>query len=183
MRKAFTVTSAAALLVGTALAATPASAADGTTTVSFTVVDGTLAIVTTAAATAVNTAVVGTGKVADISLGATTVNDTRSTTSGWSYAAKTTDFTSTLSGSTATISKTAAAFWIPGTVTSTLGSPTFSGQVTTPTAVGSDGASGVLLKATATSANDATFTPWLRVTASTSTPLETFTGTVTQSVV
>lgn len=182
MRKALAVGTVAASLAALAVTGSPAFAADGETTVSFTVVEGTLAIAVTPAATAVNTSVLGTSKIADISLGATTVNDTRSTTSGWSYsAAVLADYTSTTT--TATIAKTASSFWIPAAPTSTLGSPTFPVRVSSPTAVKSDGTSGELLKASASTANDATFTPFLRVTVSSTAPLEAFTGTVTQSVV
>lgn len=181
MRKALALGATAASFAALAITGAPAMAADGTTTTTFTVVDGSLAIVTTAAATGVNTVLSGTSKVADISLGVTTINDTRSNSTGWSYSAKTTDFASTTS--TATVPKTSAAFSIPSAPTSTLGSPTFPTRVSTPTTVDSTGSSGVLLKADATGVNDATFTPYLRVSVSSATPLEIFTGTVTQSVV
>lgn len=181
MRRSLALGATAVSFAAFAMTGAPAQAADGDTLISFTVVDGLLAIVATPTAVGVNTVTSGTSKVADISLGVTTINDTRLTSTGWNYSAKTTDFTSTTS--TATVPKTAAAFSIPSAPTSTLGSPTFPARVSSPTAVASDGSSGVLLDADATGVNDATFTPYLRVTVSTATPLEIFTGTVTQSVV
>lgn len=180
MRKLIALTLALAGLG--AVTAAPALAADGPTTVSFTVVEGSLAIVTTPAATAVSTSLIGTVRVADISLGATTVTDTRTSSTGWSYAAATGDYTSTALGATA-IPKTAASFWIPDAPTRALGTQTIGTRVSSPTAVSSSGSSGTLLTSTGTGVNDAVFTTRLRVAIPADTALALFTGTVTQSVV
>lgn len=180
MRKLIALTLAVAGL-GAATAA-PALAVDGTTTVSFTVVDGTLAIVPTPAATAVSTSLIGTARVADIILGATTITDTRTSSTGWTYSATTSDYTSTAVGATA-IPKTAASFWIPDAPVRALGTQTIGTRVSSPTAVNTSGGSGTLLTSTGTGVNDAVFTPRLRVTIPSSSALALFTGTVTQSVV
>ncbi len=73
MRKAFALGTVALSVLGLAATAVPAQATTGTTTVALTVVDGTLAIVTTAAAAGVNSAIVGTGRTFTAPLGLTTV--------------------------------------------------------------------------------------------------------------
>lgn len=169
------VTAAAATLAVTALA-TPAQAADGDTTVSLTVVDGTLAIATTPAAAGVNSEIVGTGRTFTAPLGLTTVTDTRAASTGWSLSARTTAFT--LTGGTATIPATAATFSLLAAPTNTVGTNTYSG-----TATAASPSSGALTTATASGINTAETTPVLHVAVPNSAAVGIYTGTVTQSVV
>ena len=176
MRKAPALLIAASTAVAVAALATPAHAVDGTTTVSLTVVDGSLAIVTTAAAAGVNSQIVGTGRTFTAPLGLTTVTDTRAASTGWSMSASTTAFT--LTGGTATIPATAARFSLLAAPTNTVGSNTYSG-----TATADAPSTGALTTATATGINTATTTPVLHVAVPNSAAVGLYTGTVTQSVV
>lgn len=165
---------AAATLSLTALAA-PAQAAEGTTTVALTVVDGTLAIVTTAAAPAVTSDFVGTGRVVTAPLGLTTVTDTRAASTGWTLSASASDFT--LTGATA-IPGSSARFSLLEAPVTTLGSNTYSG-----TATAGSPSSGTLTTASSDGINTATMTPVLHVAVPSTAAAGVYAGTVTQSVV
>jgi hypothetical protein len=176
MRKASALGTAlgAAALVATGALTAPASAADGTTTVELAVLDGTLAIVTTALAPAASSSLVDGIRVVDAPLGLTTVEDTRAASTGWTLSAATAGFTEALTG--ATIPASAAKFYVSGTPTAVVGSPTFT---TTTTA----DASGALVTAAASGINTVEVSPVLQVTVPSAAATGTYTGTVTQSVV
>lgn len=175
MRKALALGTTALTLVGLAATAQPAGAADGTTTVALTVLDGTLAIATTTAAAGVNSQVVGTGRTFTAPLGLTTVTDTRAGSTGWSLSASTTAFSH--SNGTATIPASAATFSLLAAPTNTVGSNTYEDTATTTPSTGA------LTTARAAGINTATMTPVLHVAVPTSAVAGVYTGTVTQSVV
>lgn len=175
MRKTLALAAVAAAVTGTAVLSPPAHAVDGTTTVALTVVDGVLAIATTAAAAGVNSEIVGTGRTFTAPLGLTTVTDTRAASTGWAFSASSTAFA--LTGTpTTTIPASAATFSLTAAPTNTVGTNTYSGTATSPT-------TGTLVTATASGINAATLTPVLHVAVPNSTPIGVYTGTVTQSVV
>ena len=176
MRKVTALATAAAASLAVAGLATPAQAEEGTTTVSLTVVDGTLAIVTTAAAAGVNSEIVGTGRTFTAPLGLTTVTDTRAASTGWSMSASTTAFS--LTGGTATIPATAARFSLLADPTNTVGNNSYSG-----TATAASPSTGALTTASASGINTATMTPVLHVAVPNTAAVGLYTGTVTQSVV
>lgn len=175
MRKAFALGTVALSVLGLAATAVPAQAATGTTTVALSVVDGTLAIVTTPAAAGVNSAIVGTGRTFTAPLGLTTVTDTRAASTGWGLSASTTAFT--LSGGAATIPAANATFSLTAAPTNTVGSNTYSNTATTTPS------SGALTTATASGINTATMEPVLHVAVPNTAAVGLYTGTVTQSVV
>ncbi len=175
MRKVTALATTAAMLALAGATAAPAQAATGDTTVALTVVDGTLAIVTTPAAAGVNSEIVGTGRTFTAPLGLTTVTDTRASSIGWSLSASTTAFT--LTPGTATIPAANATFSLLAEPTNTVGSNTYTGTATTTPS------SGALTTAKASGINTATMTPVLHVAVPNATAVGLYTGTVTQSVV
>ncbi len=176
MRKVTALATTAAMLALAGATAAPAQAATGDTTVALTVVDGTLAIVTTPAAAGVNSEIVGTGRTFNAPLGLTTVTDTRAASTGWSLSASTTAFTLT-GDTTKTIAASAATFSLLAEPTNTVGSNTYTGTATTTPS------SGALTTARASGINTATMTPVLHVAVPNATAVGVYTGTVTQSVV
>lgn len=174
MRKATAVLSSAAVLVAMAAAASPAQAETGTTTVALTVADGTLAIVTTAAAPAASSAIVGTGRVVTAPLGLTTISDTRAASTGWTLSASTTAFAP--AGGGTSIPASAAKFSLLAAPIATLGTVSYSHT-------SSPASSGSLATATASGISTTTLTPVLTVDVPASAATGVYTGTVTQSVV
>lgn len=155
--------------------AAPAHAATGDTTVALTVVDGTLAIVTTPAATGVSSQIVGTGRVLTSPLGVTTITDTRAASSGWTLTATTTSFTHSVTASEV-IPSANAKFSLAAAPTTVLGTATY-------TYTASPDSSGDLAVASATGINTATVEPVLTVDVPAAAITGLYTGTVTQSVV
>lgn len=181
MRKPLVLALAAASLGGIALAG-PAGAACTTTdctNVSVTVLDGTLSIVATSAASGTSGVVSSSaGALADVSLGVTTVTDTRTSSTGWVSKASASAFS--LTGGTATIASSAANFYVPVAPVASLGTVTFSYPQTSAAAVASGAA---LVTATSTAGpSTATFTPFLKLTIPAAQAAGVYTGTVTQSV-
>jgi hypothetical protein len=183
---------AAAVAAGTALAApasadlcTAAQTAAGTcTSVTVTVVDGSLSLLVTPTATGVSSTVTSsTAGLADVNLGPTVVTDTRLSSAGWIAKASASTFTPVLAGPTA-IPVSASQFYVNPTGTlpavgSTLSYP----NGTTTTGANAPVASGAnLVSATATGPNVNTFVPMLRLTVPANQPGGAYTGTVTQSV-
>ncbi len=175
MRRTLALGAVALSVLGLAATAVPAQAATGTTTVALSVIDGTLAIVTTPAAAGVSSAIVGTGRTFTAPLGVTTVTDTRAASGGWALSASTTAFT--LTGGAATIPAANATFSLTAAPTNTVGNNTYSGTATTTPS------SGALTTATSSGINTATMEPVLHVAVPNETAVGTYTGTVTQSVV
>lgn len=174
MRKITALAATGAVGIALATAATPAQAAEGTTTVALTVVDGTLAIVTTAAAPGASSALVGTNRIITAPLGQTTITDTRAASKGWSLSATTTAFTPTLGG--ANIPASAAKFSLVEAPVKTLGTATY-------THTSSPNSSGALATAAAEGVNTTTVLPVLTVDVPATAAAGAYTGTVTQSVV
>jgi hypothetical protein len=192
MRKSLVLTlAAAAVAAGTALAA-PASAdvctagqlAAGTcTSVTVTVLDGSLSILVTPVAVGTSGTVTSSaGALADISLGPTLVTDTRLSSTGWVAKATGSAFTPTVAGPTA-IASSASAFYVnptgtvPGTATLTYSNGTGSSGANAPVASGAN-----LVSAVAAGPSVVTFVPMLRLTVPANQPGGAYTGTVTQSV-
>ena len=182
MRKVTAVLSSIAAVAALAATAAPAHAVDGTTTVALTIADGTLAIVTTAAAPAASSALVGTGRVVTAPLGQTTITDTRAASTGWTLSATTTAFTPVTVGTLAPIENgvpipaTAAKFSLSAAPTKVLGTATYT-YTATP------GDTGSLAVASASGINTATVLPVLTVDVPAAAATGLYTGTVTQSVV
>lgn len=174
MRKALALATTTAAVLALAVTASPATAAEGTTTVALTVEDGELAITTTAAATGVSSQLVGTGRVLTSPLGLTTVTDTRSGSTGWTLSARTTLFTH--SNTTSTIPASAASFYVSAAPTKVLGTVSYT-STTTPST------SGTLVVAAASGVNTSEVSPVLRVDVPSTAITGLYTGTVTQSVV
>jgi hypothetical protein len=176
MRKVTAGAAATAATLSLAALAAPAQAADGDTTVELTVVDGELAIVTTAIASGVTSEIAGTSRTLTAPLGLTTVSDTRAASTGWTLSASTTPFT--VVGGTASIPASAATFSLLAEPTNVLGSNTYSG-----TATAGSPSSGTLTTAAADGMNTAEMTPVLHVAVPNSAVAGVYTGTVTQSAV
>jgi len=172
MRKALTLGTVALSALALAATAAPAQAATGTTTVALTVLDGTLAIVTTPAALGASSSIIGTGRQISAPLGLTTITDTRAASTGWSLSASTTAFTV----GSASIPASAAKFSLSEAPLNVLGANTYS-STTTPNS------SGALTTATASGINTATLLPVLTVDVPNSAATGVYAGTVTQSVV
>lgn len=192
MRKSLVLAVAAAAVSGIALAA-PASAvtctdaelAAGTcTNVTATVVDGTLSIKVTPAATGSSGTVTSSlGALADINLGATLVSDTRLSSTGWVAKATASQFTPAIGSATA-IPAANASFYVNPTGTvpglATLAYPDGSAS-TGSNAPAANGAN--LVTATSTAAPGAvTYVPMLRLSVPAGQPGGAYAGTVTQSV-
>lgn len=182
MRKATAVLTSIVAVAALAATAAPAQAVEGTTTVALTVADGSLAIVTTAAAPAASSALVGTGRVVTAPLGLTTITDTRAASTGWTLTAATTAFTPVdagtllpITGGTA-IPATAAKFSLVEAPITVLGTATY-------THTASPNSSGALATSTASGVNTATVLPVLTVDVPSTAVNGLYTGTVTQSVV
>ena len=167
------------------LAATPAAAAcsdnvlnvcSGTTTVALVVDAGTIAIATTPAATNLTSVITGTDNVQTVSLGLTTVTDTRLTSTGWTVSAT----SSALTNGGSSILASATSFYVPAAATSVLGGHTITRQATTAGGAVASGAA--LVTDTGSGVNTATFTPYMKVVVPSGTSALTYTGTVTQSV-
>lgn len=182
-RTAFALGAVVAATLG--LTATPASAAcsddvlnvcSGTTTVALVVDAGTIAILTTPAATNLTSVLTGTDNVQTVDLGLTTVTDTRLTSTGWSVSATSSDLTS--GGST--IPASATSFYVPAAATSVLGAHTITRQATTAGGAVASGAA--LVTDTGSGVNTATFTPYMKIVVPSGTSALTYAGTVTQSV-
>lgn len=183
MRKVTATITATSAVLALAAVAAPAHAVDGSTTVALSVVDGTLAIVTTAAAPAATSAINGTGRVVTAPLGLTTITDTRVSSTGWTLSAKTTDFTPVVSLTDLTpvtdgaaIPASAAKFSLSAAPTKVLGTVTY-----THAATPGDGAS--LAVATASGINTTTVLPVVTLDVPAEAATGAYTGTVTQSVV
>jgi hypothetical protein len=188
MRTSLALAATAALCAGFAATASPASAAcaalDTTcTNITFTVAAGTVAFVAPAAATGGTATTLGAGASVEIPLGATVVNDTRLTSTGWSVSATASNFATT----GGTIDKSNAAFSVPSAATAptgVVGISTCSGTTrkATPTAVDSNGTTAAIIACTQAGASGATFIPVLTVSVPAGSVAGTYTGTVTQSV-
>lgn len=179
MRRRLAVAAAVTALTGTSLAAPALASSGGDSTVTFTVAAGTLSI-SMADYNAVDLAPSATAALAgaDLSGGlpATTVNDTRGLSTGWTVSIKGTDFSS----GSGTVPVGAAAV-SPGVIT---GSSVATAATATPvtltasdqpfvTAVLGTGLLGV---------NSATYTPTVTVKLPSTAAPGTYTGTITQSV-
>ena len=184
MRKTLALGATALTAASLALAA-PASAActdnvlnvcSSTTTVALVVDAGTIAIVSTPAATNLTSVLSGTDNVQTFSLGLTTVTDTRLTSTGWSVSAS----SSALANGGSSIPSSATSFYVPAAATSVLGSHTITRLATSTTDAVASGAA--LVTDTGSGLNTATFTPYMKVTVPSGTSALTYTGTVTQSV-
>lgn len=191
MRKALALGTTAAALAVTAVVAGPVEAAQcsvaelaaGTcTTVALTVVDGSLSIVTTPAAAGTSDPVTSSlGTSTTISLGATTVTDTRLSSSGWTAKATSTELASA-SGAPA-IPTNAHSFFVSSVTTlpvnTTLAYPDASnGTTEAPVASGDN-----LVTATSTGPSLAViYTPSMRVAVPAGQLGGVYTGTVIQSV-
>lgn len=182
-RTALALGAVAAATLG--LAATPAAAAcsdnvlnvcSGTTTVALVVDAGTIAIATTPAATNLTSVLSGTDNVQTVSLGLTTVTDTRLTSTGWTVSAT----SSALTNGGSSILASATSFYVPAAATSVLGGHTITRQATTAGDAVASGAA--LVTDTGSGVNTATFTPYMKVVVPSGTSALTYTGTVTQSV-
>ncbi len=190
MRKALALGTVALSFAGLAVTAAPASAAAcssaevtaGTcTTVSLTVVDGLLTILVTPTAAGTSAPITGTtGTSTDIVLGATTVSDTRLSSTGWTAKATSTALTP-LTGSAPAIATTAHSFFVPP-VTTVVTGDTLNYRGTSATPVGS----GVDLLSVSHAAGPAlapfVYTPTMRVAVPAGQLGGVYTGTVTQSV-
>jgi hypothetical protein len=187
MRASVAGVAAAALVAGVVGMASPASAActvgDQTcSNITFTISAGTLTLVAPSAASGTNT-ISGSGGVVDMSIGATVVNDTRLTSTGWSVSATASNF---VSGGN-TILKTASAFSVPNAITAPTGvtglaTCAASTRKTTPTTVDAGGTTAAIVSCTSAGTSGATYTPELLVTLPSTVVAGTYTGTVTQSV-
>ena len=163
--------------------ATPAAADAASQTVAFTVASGTLSITPGTPATGTSSVLAGGTTTATVSLGLTTIVDTRINSTGWAVSASTTDFL--LSGGTgSTITKTHAKFAVPVAPTSVLGTPavTFS-SAGTPVATDSTGTVGNLVVAVAVGVNTGTFIPQVIALIPNGSGVGSYTSTVTQTVV
>ncbi|MDP3713079.1 MAG: hypothetical protein Q8R60_11425 [Mycobacteriales bacterium] len=180
---ALALTAVAAATLG--MTATPAAAAcsdnvlnvcSGETTVALVVDAGTIAIAVAPAATNLTSVLSGTDNVQTVSLGLTTVTDTRLTSTGWSVSATSSDLTN--GGSS--IAASATSFYVPAAATSVLGGHTISRLATTAGDAVASGA--VLVTDTGDGVNTAEFTPYMKVVIPSGTSALTYAGTVTQSV-
>lgn len=176
MRKALALGTVTLSVLALAATAAPAQAATGTTTVPLTVVDGSLAIVSTVAATGVSSAITGTSREISSSLGLTTITDTRAASTGWTLTASTTDFTNSAASPAVTILKANAKFSVPDAPITLLGTATY-------TRTSSPNTSGSLVVSSASGINTATVLPLLTVSVPNTAATGLYTGTVTQSVV
>lgn len=190
MRKALTLTAAAAVLVGSAVAAAPVSAES--TTLSVAVDAGALAIdVTTAATTVTLTASGGAtsilpGGAVSGSLGTTSVDDTRGSSTGWTASIAASDFTSgtnTIGVGNATVTVAALANTTLPTTCGTGGTLTFplAAQTLTTTAAQLAKCAG-LTSTTIIGASSADWTSTVSLTVPSTAVSGTYTSTVTQSV-
>lgn len=198
MRKPLVMTIAGVAIAATgfgapAMAACGANVGDvcsGTTQVVFTVVDtGSLSIVPTQVAASATSSDVNGARVIDMSLGLTSVLDSRTASPGWTASAAAGDFT----GTTVTTNKvagTGAKFYVPAApvtadaalltgLLATATCPT-EGVTRTSTATGTSG-SASLITAPAGSISACAFTPRL-VLDVTAAPADIYKGVVTQSV-
>ncbi|MBK5306412.1 MAG: hypothetical protein JJD92_06970 [Frankiaceae bacterium] len=182
---------AAAVAAGTALA-TPASADVCTpaeiaslacTSVTVTVVDGSLSILVTPVAAGVSGTVTSSAAaLADVNLGPTLITDTRLSSAGWIAKATASSFTPVVAGPTA-IPVSASQFYVnptgtvPGLATLSYTDGTAASGANAPVASGAN-----LVSATATGPSVVTFVPMLRLTVPANQPGGAYTGTVTQSV-
>ena len=183
MHQALALTTVGAACAVLALsAATPAAADAATQTVAFTVASGTLSITPGTPATGTSSVLTGGATTATVSLGLTTIVDTRINSTGWAVSASTTDFL--LSGTGSTIAKTLAKFAVPIAPTSVLGTPavTFT-SAGTPVATDSTGTVGNLVVAVAVGVNTGTFSPQLIALVPNGSGVGSYTSTVTQTVV
>lgn len=191
MRKALALSLTTASVVALALAA-PANAAECTaaellaancTTVSLTVVDGALSIATTPAAAGVSDPVTGSlGTSTTISLGATTVIDSRLSSTGWIAKATSTPFTASAGGGD-DIPVTAHKFFV-GSVTTLPTNTTLAYSDGTNDTTEAPVASGAnLVTATSTGPSlTVVYTPSMRVAVPAGQFGGLYTATVTQSV-
>ena len=169
------VVAVAAIAMGF-LQVAPASA--DTTTVTFTLATGALAIDN--AETAVTLASENTvlGSTASGSLGEITVTDTRNLSVGWIASGATTDFTQTPAATPANpaISKLQATITQASTMVSNTNVTSFVGTAAT-------GVGGPIGTAVAVGSNSATFAPTISVIVPPGTATGTYTGTFTSTVV
>lgn len=189
MRKALTLTAAAAVLVGSAVAAAPANAES--TTLSVAVDTGSLAIDVSTAATAVTLAASGgatsilPGASVSGSLGTTSVDDTRGSSTGWTASIAAGNFVSganTIPVGNASVTVTALANTTLPTTCGLGGVLTFpvAAQALTTTAAQVAQCAGVNGAVVGTSAADWTSTVTLTIPSNAVSG--TYTSTVTQSV-
>jgi hypothetical protein len=192
MRKTLALGSAAAMLTGMVVAAAPASAdtclqaglpTTSCTTATLTVANGGLSILVTAAGAGATSALTSTSaSTVDISLGATTVIDSRPLARGWTSKATSTPFTP-VTGDAPSIPVSSHSFFVGG-----VGTPPASGDLAYP-----DGGAGTeapvasgadLVTHSSTTAPSLTvvYTPTMRVVVPVSQPGGAYTATVTQSV-
>jgi hypothetical protein len=193
MRKPLVLALAAAAVAAGAGLAAPASAdvctalqtaAGNCTSVTVTVVDGSLSILVTPVAAGVSGTVTSSaGALADVNLGPTVVTDTRLSSAGWIAKAAASTFTPAVAGPTA-IPVSASKFYVNATGTTpplgtTLAYPdgTAASGTNAPVASGAN-----LVTATAAGPNVVTFVPMLRLSVPANQPGGAYTGTVTQSV-
>lgn len=188
MRKALALGTTAACLTVLAVSAAPASAAACTadqtlagtcTTVSVTVVNGTLSLAVAGVGVAGTSGAVSAtlGSTLDVALGATTVTDARLSPAAWS--AKATGSPLELTGQTA-IPVTAQKFFVSAVAT-----PPAAGTFDYPSGTGAGEeavASGATL-VTASAGGTAIYTPSLRVSVPAAQPAGVYVGAVVQSLV
>lgn len=182
MRRSRTLATTA--LAGSLLAtllAVPAGAEDVTAT--FTVPEGALSIVTDdvdkTVSLTLDSSLIG-GATARGTLGKMTVSDSRTTSTGWAVSVSSTDFVS----GTNTVPATAAKLYVL-----TTNGPTIVSGVVAPTTTHIDATTGRALSttaasfmtATATGANEVTYTPTLDVTLASNTAPGTYSGKITQT--
>lgn len=199
MRKVLVITLTGAAVAATALTA-PAMAACGTnlgdvcsgpTTVAFAVVDtGSLSILPAPAAPAQGTSVDASGKrTIDMSLGVTSVLDSRTSSPGWTSSASAGDFTGT-TAATNKVLGTTAQFYVPAApvtadaalLTGLLAGATCpTAGVTRTSAPSGTGGSATLVTAPAGAISACAYTPNLVLDVTTA-AADVYTGTVTQSV-
>ncbi|MCU1589927.1 MAG: hypothetical protein JWP11_1183 [Frankiales bacterium] len=192
MRKANLVAAAAAAVAGLALLAAPANAdtctaaqtlAGNCTTVSVTVIDGSLSILVSPTAVGTSgTVTAAASALADVNLGPTVVTDTRLSSAGWTSKATASQFTPAVAGPAA-IPAAGAKFYVnptgtvPGLAALTYSNGTTASGANAPVANGAN-----LVTAVATGPSVVTFVPMLRLTVPADQPGGVYTGTVTQSV-
>ena len=199
MRKVLAVSAVAAALVGSAAAASPASACAlvagvdpcvGTTTVALNagVISGVLSLTSTPAAT-----LAGTSALASGPLGVTTISDLRGdatalTPSSWTFSMHATDFNlvgATTPGAAQTVTADKASVYLTTVpLAAILGTATYSSFPTTSgtaLALNADHTAKTVFSATTHNLNTTTFVPTLQVD-TTGKTAGLYTGTVTQSV-
>jgi hypothetical protein len=180
MRRKIAATATLTTLALAALAL-PASAEDVVAT--FEVPAGELTVVTNDADKAVTFALDGTllgGATASGTLGLMNVTDTRTASTGWTVSVSSTDFVS----GTNTVAASKARMYVLATDGPTIVSGTVvpaTTHVDAATALTLATTSASFMTATATGANEVTYTPTVEVTLESTTAAGTYSGTITQT--